>query len=115
MGVIKRNNDPNYGISEEYIDPAYFFHSYTEDPTFSDLVYAGHIKRISISELKRIAGDELTEEQYEKIAQSVKNKYNNNSDRLTSKMYDRIKTVVFMGMTSILLRLWTLSSYLWMT
>lgn len=89
MGVIKRNNDPNYGISEEYIDPAYFFHSYTEDPTFSDLVYAGHIKRISISELKRIAGDELTEEQYEKIAQSVKNKYNNNSDRLTSKMYDR--------------------------
>ncbi len=89
IGVIKRNNDPNYGISEEYIDPAYFFHSYTEDPTFSDLVYAGHIKRISISELKRIAGDELTEEQYEKIAQSVKNKYNNNSERLTSRMYDQ--------------------------
>ena len=89
IGVIKRNNDPNYGISEEYIDPAYFFHSYTEDHTFSDLVYAGHIKRISISELKRIAGDELTEEQYEKIAQSVKNKYNNNSERLTSRMYDQ--------------------------
>ena len=36
MGVIKRSNDPNYGIKEEYID-RYFFHSYTEDPTFSDL------------------------------------------------------------------------------
>jgi len=89
MGVIKRNNDPNYGITEEYIDPAYFFHSYTEDPTFSDLIYAGHVKKISISELKRIAGDELTEEQYAKIAQSVKNKYQNRADRLSYKYYDQ--------------------------
>ena len=88
MGVVKRNNDPNYGIQEEYIDPAYFFHSYTEDPTFSDLIYAGHIKKISISELKRIAGDELTEEQYEKIAQGVKNKYQNRADKLSYKYYD---------------------------
>lgn len=88
MGVIKRSNDPNYGIKEEYIDPAYFFHSYTEDPTFSDLIYAGHIKKISISELKRIAGDELTEEQYEKIAQGVKNKYQNRADKLSYKYYD---------------------------
>lgn len=72
MAVVKRSNDPNYGIKEDYIDPAQFFHSYTEDPTFSDLIYAGHVKKISISELKRIAGDELTEEQYEKVAQSVK-------------------------------------------
>ena len=88
IGVIKRNNDPNYGITEEYIDPAFFFHSYTEDPTFSDLIYAGHIKKISISELKRIARDELTEEQYEKIAQGVKNKYQNRADKLSYKYYD---------------------------
>ena len=88
MGVVKRNNDPNYGITEEYIDPAYFFHSYTEDPTFSDLIYAGHVKKISISELKRIAGDELTEEEYAKIAQKVKNKYQNRADKLSYKYYD---------------------------
>jgi hypothetical protein len=88
MGVVKRNNDPNYGIQEEYIDPAYFFHSYTEDATFSDLIYAGHVKKISISELKRIARDELTEEQYAKIAQSVKNKYQNRADKLSYKYYD---------------------------
>lgn len=88
MGVVKRNNDPNYGIQEEYIDPAYFFHSYTEDPTFSDLIYAGHIKKISISELKRIARDELTEDEYEKIAQGVKNKYQNRADKLSYKYYD---------------------------
>lgn len=88
MAVVKRNNDPNYGIQEEYIDPAYFFHSYTEDPTFSDLIYAGHIKKISISELKRIARDELTEDEYEKIAQGVKNKYQNRADKLSYKYYD---------------------------
>lgn len=88
IGVVKRSNDPNYGITEEYIDPAFFFHSYTEDPTFSDLIYAGHVKKISISELKRIAGDELAEEQYEKIAQSVKNKYQNRADKLSYKYYD---------------------------
>ena len=88
MAVVKRNNDPNYGITEEYIDPAYFFHSYTEDPTFSDLIYAGHVKKISISELKRIAGDELTEEQYQKIANTVKNKYQNRADKLSYKYYD---------------------------
>jgi hypothetical protein len=88
IGVVKRVNDPNYGITEEYVDPAYFFHSYTEDPTFSDLIYAGHIRKISISELKRIAGDEFTEEQYAKIAQSVKNKYQNNASKLSSKYYD---------------------------
>lgn len=89
MGVVKRSNDPNYGIKEEYIDPAYFFHSYTEDPTFSDLIYAGHIKKISISELKRIARDEFTEEEYEKIAQQVKNKYQNRADKLSYKYYDQ--------------------------
>ncbi len=88
IGVVKRNNDPNYGITEEYIDPAFFFHSYTEDPTFSDLIYAGHVKKISISELKRIARDEFTEEQYEKIAQKVKNKYQNRADKLSYKYYD---------------------------
>ena len=88
MGVVKRSNDPNYGITEEYIDPAYFFHSYTEDPTFSDLIYAGHIKKISISELKRIAGSELTEDEYLKIAQNVKNKYQNRADKLSYKYYD---------------------------
>ena len=88
MAVVKRSNDPNYGIKEDYIDPAQFFHSYTEDPTFSDLIYAGHVKKISISELKRIAGDELTEEQYEKVAQSVKNKYQNRADKLSYKQYD---------------------------
>lgn len=89
MAVVKRSNDPNYGINEEYVDPAFFIHSFTEDPTFSDLVYAGHIKRISIQELKRLAGDQFTEEQYKSIAQSVMNKYGNNASRFMETHYNQ--------------------------
>ena len=51
MSVVKRSNDPNVGIRVEYIDPEKFVHSYTEDPSFDDLVYTGHIKTITISSL----------------------------------------------------------------
>jgi len=72
MAVVKRSNDPNYGIKTEYVDPVKFIHSNTNDPNFTDITYAGHIKTISIQELKRIAGDELTEEQYKEIAKKSK-------------------------------------------
>ena len=89
MGVIKRENDPNYGITTKYVDPSSFLHSYTEDPTMSDIVYGGHIKRISIQELKRMAGDELTESQYEEIAKGVMGKKYNDKSLFGVKSYDR--------------------------
>lgn len=96
MAVVKRENDPNYGIKENYVDPAYFIHSYTEDPTFSDLVYAGHIRRMTIFDLKRIAGDELSEDDYKKIADMVKNKYKNNPEKFHSYSYDNtLKRKIF--------------------
>ena len=88
MSVIKRTNDPNKGIDVQYIDPVNFVHSYTEDPNFGDLVYAGHIKRIPIQELKRLAGDQLTEEDYKSIANKVKDKYSNDATRFNSSHYD---------------------------
>ena len=71
LAVGKRDNDPNYGIDVNYVDPAYFLHSYTEDPTMSDLVYGAHVKRISIQELKRVAGEDLTETEYKELARNV--------------------------------------------
>jgi len=67
MAVVKRSNDPNYGIKTEYVDPSMFIHAYTEDPFFEDIVYAGHIKEMTVSELKRLAGDELTDQDLKKI------------------------------------------------
>jgi hypothetical protein len=88
MAVTKRSNDPNYGIVEEYVDPAYFVHSFTDDPTFSDIIYAGHMKRMSISELKRVAGNQFTEDQYEKMARTVMNRFGNDANRFMDQRYD---------------------------
>ena len=90
MGVVKRNNDPNYGITTEYVDPVNFLHSYTEDPHMNDLVYAGHIKRISIMDLKRMAGDEFTDKEYEELARKVMHKsYNDKRKFSTGGTYEK--------------------------
>ena len=90
MAVVKRDNDPNYGITTSYVDPIDFVHSHTEDPNFSDVVYAGHVKKISIQELKRLAGDQLTEQQYDKIAKKVMGRHGNNSSSYNRRHYDEI-------------------------
>ena len=84
MGVGHRINDPNYGITTNYIDPKYYVHSYTEDQGMNDLVYAGHVKNISIQELKRLAGNELSAPEYDEIARKAQNKYGYDSSRLTT-------------------------------
>lgn len=71
MAVIKRTNDPSYGITTKYIDPKDFVHSYSEDPGFTDLTYGGHIKSMPIQELRRLAGDELTEDDHKEIAKKT--------------------------------------------
>lgn len=88
MAVVKRDNDPNYGITTNYVDPMNFVHSYTEDPNFSDVVYAGHVKKISIQELKRIAGNELNEDQYDKIAKKVMGQHGNSSSAYNRRTYN---------------------------
>jgi hypothetical protein len=88
MAVTKRSNDPNYGIVEDYVDPAFFIHSFTADPNFTDITYAGHVKRMSISELKRTAGNQFTEDEYEKMARTVMNRFGNDSSRLMGSGYD---------------------------
>ena len=88
MAVVKRSNDPNYGIKTQYVDPCMFVHSYTEDPGLNDLTYAGHIKRISIQELKRLAGDEFTEEDYAKMARGAAGINGNDSSKLSQQYFD---------------------------
>jgi len=88
MAVVKRRNDPNSGIVTEYVDPSRFVHSYTEDPSFEDIVYAGSIKRISLNELRRLANGEFDEEMMKKIATKVKNKAGNDPSSIDKYKYD---------------------------
>ena len=102
MAVVKRSNDPQYGIKEDYVDPAYFVHGYTEDPNMADITYGGHIKRISIMELKRLAGSEIPESEYEKLARLYANKNGNDSSRFGSNHYDKGASRYMFGYDSFL-------------
>lgn len=84
MAVVKRKNDPNYGIDVQYVDPVDFVHSYTDDPGFEDLVYAGCVREIPLHELKRISGDELTDEDLKKISKKARR---STSNRYPNKPY----------------------------
>lgn len=97
MAVVKRDNDPQYGLKTSYVDPINFVHSFTEDPNFSDLVYAGHVRHIPIQELKRMAGDQFTEEEYKKIAQKAQKKYGYDAAKLNQSSYDRVNNVSRFG------------------
>jgi len=88
MGVVKRENDPNYGIVTNYVDPLDFIHSDVKDPGFSDMVYAGHIRRMPIHELKRLAGDQFEEEDIKEIAQAAQKKYGYDSAGMNSMNID---------------------------
>jgi len=89
MAVVKRSNDPNYGIKTSYVDPARFIHSRTEDPNFGDIVYAGHTYMVPIQELKRIAGSQFTEEEYKEIAEKASKKYNYDTTNFNRTKFDR--------------------------
>lgn len=88
MAVTKRTNDPNYGVKVEYVDPGSFVHSYTEDPSMDDLVYGGHVKLMTISELKRLAGDELSEEDLKKIQKASKKNKQGDYSSPNASSYD---------------------------
>ena len=89
MAVVKRSNDPGYGIKTDYVDPSKFIHSKTEDPNFGDMVYAGHVREITISELKRLAGDQFTEEEYKDMGKKSMDKYKYDASKFGSSGYNK--------------------------
>ena len=88
IGAVKRTNDPSYGIVTRYVDPTCFIHSFTEDPGLDDMVYAGEARKVTISELRRMAGEELTEEEIKKIAEVARSKYSYDSKYMHKHSYD---------------------------
>ena len=67
IGMAKHTFNPNGGVKVDYVDPANVVYSYTDYPTFDDCFYFGEIKRVHISEVKRMY-PWLTEEDIEEIS-----------------------------------------------
>lgn len=70
VSVAKHRFSYGEGVKLEYVDPAEWIHSYTEDPNFEDCYYFGEVKQIHITELKKI-NPNLTEEELEHIKKTT--------------------------------------------
>ena len=84
ISCVKTGFNRSEGVTIDYVDPAALVYSYTEDPNFDDIYYAGEVKSISLPELKK-QFPYLTPEELEKIQ-----KYpgNQNYNRNWSGRYD---------------------------
>jgi len=53
IGAVKDRFSETEGIKVDWVDPANLVWSYTEDPYFNDLYYAGEVKTIHVNQLKK--------------------------------------------------------------
>jgi len=96
IGAVKTNFNPSNGITIDYVDPAYLVYSYTEDPNFEDIYYAGEVKAITIPELKK-EFPYLSEDELYKIQQMPGNRqyikgWGNYDENTVQVLYFEYKT-----------------------
>ena len=96
IGCVKTTFNVSEGIRTEYVDPAYLVYSYTEDPNFDDIYYAGEAKSITIPELKK-QFPHISEEELYRIQQMPGNRqyitgWGNYDENTVQVLYFEYKT-----------------------
>jgi len=77
IGGYKEYFDKNQIIKTRRVNPQNLIMSYTTDPYLKDVQYVGEVLEMTISDLKAIAGNEISEEEYYKLAEQYSGKLNN--------------------------------------
>jgi hypothetical protein len=91
--------DNNGNIKLRRVNPANMVMSYSTDPYFKDVQYAGEVLEMTIADLKELAGDNITDMEYEMIAEKYVNKLGNpglvrNMNSNQNKNYDGFRILV---------------------
>ncbi|MBT8448241.1 MAG: hypothetical protein KJO69_01040, partial [Gammaproteobacteria bacterium] len=73
IGAVKTSTDPNKGIVVEYVDPAEMVYSYPVHKDHRDVYYYGQMKRMTVTEAKRISNGQITNEDLKKSSQQTSN------------------------------------------
>jgi hypothetical protein len=104
--------DTNNNIKIRRVNPMNLISSYTTDPHFEDITYAGEVIEMTIGDLRQIAGEEITEDQYAMIAEKFVNKtanpgtlrdLNSNYDRIYDGQRIRVLDVEFYSYNTLIL------------
>tara|TARA_R100000664_G_scaffold34245_1_gene55681 strand:- start:2240 stop:4651 length:2412 start_codon:yes stop_codon:yes gene_type:complete len=77
QAALKTSISESNGIKIKYVNPTNLITSYSTSPDFSNIQHAGEVYRVTIGELKEMAGDQFTEEQYKEIAEKYAKKEDN--------------------------------------
>jgi len=106
--------DSNGAIKIRTINPRNIIINHCKKNDFSDASYVGEVIEMTISDLKQMAGDQFTAEEYENIAKNVLGKYGNprewpSSLSIYNKGYDRFNIRV-LDMESSPLMKWCMST-----
>jgi len=96
IGVTKTGFNTAEGITVDYVDPANFIWSYTEDPYFKDVYYAGEVKTVHVTDLKKLY-PHLTNEDLKSITQQgvQQSNYYNRSASTTNEIDSNSVQVLF--------------------
>lgn len=98
VGGYKEFFDGSGNIKIRRVNPSNIVVSHSSDKNFKDIQYCGEIVEMTISDLKDMAGDQITPMQYEQIFKEQTNKrnplgrktnsYNKQNDKLRVKVLD---------------------------
>ena len=88
LSAAKTSICPTQGIKIRHVDPANLITSFSSKPDYKNIRHAGEVYSMTIADLKQQAGDELTEDDYIKIAREYLGKNNNPSSFDTSRNYE---------------------------
>lgn len=96
VGGYKEYIDSNGAVKIRSINPRNILINRCKNNDFSDAAYVGEIIEMTIADLKQMAGNEFTAEQYEDIARNVIGKYGNpkewpSSLSIYNKGYDKFR------------------------
>ena len=71
---LKTYIDQSEGIKIRYVDPLNLITSYSQSSDYRNIQHAGEVYTVTIAQLKQMAGDQFTDDEYDDIAQNHANK-----------------------------------------
>lgn len=89
VGGYKEYVDSNGAVKIRAVSPNNLITSYSNRRDFKDVEYVGEVIQLSISDIRQLAGDQLSEEQYEHIANLYKGRLGNDFNFPIGNVYNR--------------------------
>lgn len=89
IGGYKEFVDSNGSIKVRAVSPNNLITSYSNKRDFRDAEYIGEVIQLSISDIRQLAGDQLSEDQYEHIAALYKGRLGNDFNFPIGNVYNR--------------------------